>query len=348
MAHPLCFEEDLAQRLNDAKPSMIFQGSTPEEFWQWHGRFKEKLVSLLGVIPERAGLDIVWGPETDCGSYVRHPLQYQSEAGVRVPAHLLAPRSATPGTPAPGMLCLHGHGQFGKDSVVGIVDTDERRSEVERLQYDYGRRFAEREYVVLAPDLRGFGERRPDYPGPRTDYCARNYFAAALLGGTVMGLQMCDLHAALDLLQSLDFVDGGRLGCAGLSYGGRTTMMISALDDRIGISIPSGCMNLYQERFARVRERMCGSQFIPQLLLYGDTPEIFSLIAPRPMVIEIGLSDGLIPHDWMERGLARIRKAYEAADAADRLWIDKFAAAHQFHFEVAITVVDRWRNGGFD
>jgi dienelactone hydrolase len=244
----------------------------------------------------------------------------------------------------PGLLCLHGHGDFGKDSVVGIVDTPERQAEVGRLKYDFGRKFAEKGYVVLAPDLRGFGERHPDYPKKRTDYCPRNYMCATLLGTTVVALHLCDLGVALDVLQSLDFVDGERLGCAGLSLGGRMTMMITAIDDRVKIAVPSGCMNLYQERYQALKQ--CGAQLIPGLLQFGDTPEIFSLIAPRPMVIEIGTKDPLIPHDWAERGLERVRRAYTAAGALDRLVVDRFEGAHEFHMTVAGDVLGEFFGKG--
>jgi len=343
MTRPIEFEHDLSQRINDAHPRMLFQGSIPAELTQWQRVFKKQLVSLLGIIPERAEPELVWEAQTDCGSYVRHRVTYQTESGVRVPAFLLVPHAARPVAPAPGILCLHGHGQFGKDSIVGLATTDEREAEITNHQYDFGRKFAERGYVVLAPDLRGFGERRPDYPGPRVDYCPRNYMAATLIGHTVVGLQVCDLRAALNVLQNQDFVDSDKLGCAGLSYGGRMTMMISALDERVKICVPSGCMNLFQERYQALSQ--CGAQLIPNLLLYGDTPEVFSLIAPRPMIIEIGLQDPLIPHDWMERGLARLRKAYQAAGAANHLWVDQFDDGHKFHFDKAIEVIDRWRDG---
>jgi hypothetical protein len=78
---------------------------------------------------------------------------------------------------------------------------------------------------------------------------------------------------------------------------------------------------------------------------YGDTPEIFSLIAPRPMVIEWGLRDPLIPHDWAERGLERIRRAYAAAGALERLTVDRFDGKHEFHGTVALAALERWREG---
>ena len=69
--------------------------------------------------------------EVDCGAYVRHRVWYQGELDVYVPAYLLVPKGLTAGDRAPGLLCLHGHGQFGKDSVVGIDHTPERKAEIE-------------------------------------------------------------------------------------------------------------------------------------------------------------------------------------------------------------------------
>ncbi|MGI8424726.1 MAG: alpha/beta hydrolase family protein [Chloroflexota bacterium] len=303
------------------------------------------LQSLLGLQPARAEPALRFESETDCGSYIRHRIQYQSEPDVWVPAYLLVSKGAAAGQPRPAVLCIHGHGHFGKDSVVGMTDTPERAAEVSKLRTDFGRRLVEDGYVVLAPDQRGFGERRPGYPGPHTDYCMRNFMAAAALGTTVVALQLCDLGRALDVLQSLPFVDGERLGCAGLSYGGRMTMMLSAFDQRIKVCAPSGCLNLFQARYQALRQIVCGAQLIPGLLRYGDTPEIFSLIAPRPMVIEWGLSDGLISHEWAERGLARIRRAYAAAGVPERLTVDRFEGGHEFNGGVALDVLRRTLGG---
>ena len=337
---PLSFEEDLSRLIDRAKPAMLFDGSTPEELEAWQGRFRSTLTDLLGLRPERGDLNLTFLEEEDCGSYVRHRVHYQSELEVVVPAHLLVPKGVTAENRIPGLLCVHGHGHFGKDSVVGIDTTPERKAEIDRYDFDFGHRFAEQGYVVLAPDLRGFGERRPGYPDERTDYCPRNYMCATLLGTTVVALHLCDLEAALDVLQSLDFVADDKLACAGLSLGGRMTMMISAMDPRVKVAVPSGCMNLFQERYQALSQ--CGAQLIPGLLRYGDTPEIFSLIAPRPMVIEIGERDKLIPHDWAERGLARIRKAYEAAGAMGQLHIERFDDVHIFSGKVASDVLRMW------
>jgi dienelactone hydrolase len=321
-------------------PSLLFQGETAEELRDWQRRFRERLVESLWAVPERGPLELALGEETDCGAYVRRRVTYQSEVGVRVPAWLLAPKGVSAARRAPGVLFLHGHSDFGKDNVVGIDTTPERRAELTRFRMDFGPTLAEAGFVVLAPDLRGFGERGVDYPNPRTEYCPRNFMVAALMGTTVAAQQVCDLTAALDALEGLPFVDG-RLACAGLSLGGRMTMLISALDARVQVCVPSGCLNLLQERFQALRQ--CGAQVFPGLIRYGDTPEIFSLIAPRRMVIEWGLRDPLIPHDWAERGLARIRRAYAAAGATERLVVDRFDGEHQFHGTVGLEVLRRWK-----
>ncbi|MBI2952572.1 hypothetical protein HYY27_10770, partial [bacterium] len=98
-------------------------------------------------------------------------------------------------------------------------------------------------------------------------------------------------------------------------------------------------LRAWQERYQALRQ--CGAQLVPGLLRYADTPEIFSLISPRPVVIEWGLSDPLIPHEWAERGLTRIRKAYEAAGVGARLYVDRFDGGHVFSGRVAREVLRR-------
>ncbi len=340
---PRAFEDDLTQRLDEAQPSMLFQGSTSEGLAAWQREFRKTLIGLLGERPEQGDLRLELENEVDCGAYTRRRVRYQSEPGVMVSAFLLRPKGVPPGERRPGILCIHGHGRFGKDSVAGLDDSPERRDEIARLHYDYGRVLAEDGFVVLAPDLRGFGERGLHYPDAPEDHCYRNYMCATLLGTTVAALNLCDLEAGLDVLTGLDGVDPERLGCVGLSLGGRMTMMLTALDARVKIAVPSGCMNLFQERYQALHQ--CGAQLIPGLLRYGDTPEIFSLIAPRPMVLEIGLRDPLIPHEWAERGLRRVRSAYQAAGVPHRLFVDEFDGAHEFHGAVAREVLRRWRAG---
>jgi hypothetical protein len=130
---PLRYEHDLSQQLARIAPALLFRGATVDELRAWQGRFRERLVESLWTIPERGPLDLAAGAETDCGAYVRRRVTYQSEPGVRVPAWLLVPKDVSAARPAPGVLFLHGHSDFGKDNVVRIDASPERRAELARV-----------------------------------------------------------------------------------------------------------------------------------------------------------------------------------------------------------------------
>ena len=147
-----------------------------------------------------------------------------------------------------------------------------------------------------------------------------------------------DLRWSIDLLQSRAEVDTERIGCAGLSYGGRMTMMVSAIDQRIKVAAVSGALNLLQERMTL--RHSCGSQIIPGLLKYGDYSEIGSLIAPRPCVWETGSTDGLIVPKWDEVFRSRLRSAYESLGAADKLHFDRFEGGHSWSGRIAYSLFD--------
>jgi dienelactone hydrolase len=155
----------------------------------------------------------------------------------------------------------------------------------------------------------------------------------SLLGKVLMGENLRDCLWGLEVLARDPRVDPDRLGCVGLSYGGRMTMLAAALEPRIRVAVISGALNVMQERISTPYS--CGAQIIPGLLQYGDTPEIASLIAPRPSIWEVGAQDALIPPSWAEEALARIRRAYKAYDAQHRVIVDRFHGGHQWKGTVA-------------
>jgi dienelactone hydrolase len=152
-----------------------------------------------------------------------------------------------------------------------------------------------------------------------------------------------DLRWAIDLLQSRPEVKTDRIGCAGLSYGGRMTMMVSAVDRRIRVASVSGALNLLQERMSL--RHSCGSQMIPNLLNFGDYSEIGSLIAPRPCVWEMGSEDKLIVPKWDEVFKSRLRRAYTAAGAAKNLHFDHFEGGHRWSGRIAFPLFDQVLSG---
>lgn len=134
-------------------------------------------------------------------------------------------------------------------------------------------------------------------------------------------------------------MDAKRLGCVGLSYGGRMALLTAALEPRIKVAVVSGALNVMQER---MRGRYsCGAQVIPGLLKYGDVPEIASLIAPRHCVFETGSEDKLIAPKWADEALTRIRRAYKALGGEANLRRDRFKGGHVWSGRLAYPLLDK-------
>ena len=118
------------------------------------------------------------------------------------------------------------------------------------------------------------------------------------------------------------------------------TMVATAMEPRIKVAAISGALNLLQER-ASLRYS-CGLQIIPNLLKYGDYSEIGSLIAPRPVVWEMGDKDALIVGDgWDDKFKQRLEKIYTAYDRRDHLHYDHFDGGHRWNGGVAFPLFDK-------
>src|SRR5262249_48665457 len=156
-----------------------------------------------------------------------------------------------------------------------------------------GRQLVQRGYVVAVPCFTPFGRRlgnAEDYG--KQDACGITFLRLQLLGKVLMAENLRDALWSLELLARNERVDAQKVACVGLSYGGRMTMLTSALEPRIRVAVISGALNVMQERVSV--KYSCGAQVIPGLLQFGDVPEIGGLIAPRPCVWEIGSRDNLV------------------------------------------------------
>ena len=322
---------------------MQFHGGSAEDCRSWQREFSAKLRSLLGPHQPPPQWTTTRESVADFDDHRRESLVLEAAGHPALPLYLLTPRGGAYAGPRPGILALHGHGPFGHDPVAGVDSTPELKENIARFNYDYGLRLVRQGYVVAVPCFTPFGRRLDSseaYQGQ--DVCAVSFVRMQLLGKTLMSENLRDALWAFELLARRENVDAERLGCVGLSYGGRMTMLSSALEPRIRVAVPSGALNLMQERIGQ--RYSCGAQVIPGLLEYGDVPEIASLIAPRPCLWEIGTRDSLMVKDWIPPALARMRRAYQALGAEDRLQVDFFDGTHRWNGEKAYPLLRRTLN----
>ncbi|MFH1303683.1 MAG: dienelactone hydrolase family protein, partial [Planctomycetota bacterium] len=174
------------------------------------------LQTVMGEVPHPENpvpLEMKVLEETVVGTTKRLKISYHTDdLQQRVHAYLFIPHSASKQHPAPAVLCLHQtNSAIGKEEPAGIKGLPNLK---------YALELGERGYVTLAPDYPSFGE----YP---YDFKAHPEYRS----GTMKAIY--DNMRSIDLLQSLDYVKGDRIGCIGHSLGGHNTMFTAAFDPRI-------------------------------------------------------------------------------------------------------------------
>lgn len=324
----------LEQRYHNLKPSLAFNAETRDEWLSWRRALSAKLIELLGEWPAPCTLDARTVERVEEETYFREKVFYQSEPGVYVPTYVLVPKDLKPGERRPAVVALHGHGS-GKDSVVGLIPDANPHNR-------YAARFAEHGYVVIAPDARGFGERSEDFRkyAPR-DGCNIAFMQAILMGVNLITLNISDDMRAVDYLAARPEVDPNRIGCIGLSFGGTRSMYLAALDDRIKVALISCYLTTFKA-YALDKGNFCGSQFVPHLLKYADVADVTALIAPRPLLIENGISDRGFPVEASREAYSVLQRAYAAAGVPDHLARDEFEGGHEFSGRLAFDWFKRW------
>lgn len=307
------------------------------KFDGYRTRAQDRLHELLGEWPVPVPLDIEVLEHDDAGPYARSRIVFDSEATMSVPAYLLVPHTRT--EPGPAVLAIHGHGA-GKSTPCGLDrGLDELRDEIVEYHGDYAHQLASRGFVVLAPDLRGFGE-RADWNPPGRYQCDWNLVSATMAGANPLTQNLWDLRCSLDVLAQHPLVDPHRIGAAGLSYGGTGTLFLAALDERVKAAVVSGYFSSWAAAH-RVPWNMCGSQVAPGLLGRLEHVDLGALVAPRALLVETGTDDQIFPVAAARETFATLTKVYDHLGARDRLVHDVFEAGHQWHGEQAYPFLER-------
>jgi hypothetical protein len=233
---------------------------------------------------------------------------------------------------APAILCNHGHGQFGKDSVMGMRCNNgpERNNEITSFNYDYGLQMAKRGFVTMAIDWRCFGERGDGgNPYPGRDKCNVHFIRGSLMGMNLLTLNIFDAMRCLDYLCGLEYVKSDSIGAMGLSFGGTMTTWISLMDERIKAA-DIICYSCRFKDFAITDANFCGSQIVPGLFALCDIPDLHGLIAPKPLLAEIGILDECFKIAESLSCCREVQKIYAAAGVPKNYEIDRFNGDHRF------------------
>ncbi|TDF92540.1 dienelactone hydrolase family protein [Paenibacillus piri] len=318
-------DEYMKSLYDSVKPTERFQAGSRQEWSEWRERLRGRFIEKLGGFPaEAADLTPVVMESDDCGTYIRQRVQIQTYPGLHMPVYLLIPkrRSGPLGT----VVACHGHG-YGSKDIVGLTPEGQVKTGDPGYQKNFAVELVNRGFLVAAPELFGFGDRKlqEDAKGPNS--CSRLSSFLLAMGQTMAGYRVYETMRCIDYLLTREETDAQRIGIMGISGGGLVCSFAAALDDRIAAAVVSGFANTFQASILGMHH--CIDNYVPGLSQLAEMPDLLGLIAPKPMLIEAGTQDPIFPVHATLEAYDQLRAIYRLLNEEERLALDLFEGGHQ-------------------
>lgn len=330
-----------ADAVYEATPQRLaFAAQTPEAFYDWQAQLRQKVVELLGLAgrtpPQRVAAAKLQA--VDRGSYSEEKYALDAGEGVQVPVYLLIPKRPPPYRP---VLVFHGHNP-SVQWVLGNYPSPEEATAKRAVDNNYAQALAEAGFLVCAVEQRGFGERQTeDGRGAiHSNSCRHLAFAYQMAGRTLIGERCWDGMCAIAFLLSRDDLLSGALGCTGNSGGGTTALWLSAIDQRISVSVPACYLCSFRGSIYNLRH--CECNYVPGILEWAEMGDIAALIAPRPLRAIAGEQDDIFPIGGVREQFATVQRAYDLLGAGERCSLAVHPGAHAYHHRSSHEWLARW------
>ncbi|MFD2662898.1 dienelactone hydrolase family protein [Paenibacillus thailandensis] len=290
------------------------------DFRRLLGEFRAEKRETEPLLIERAEYD----------GYVREHIEIETVEGLRMRLYVLIP-ARSQDRPCPAVIALHGHG-YGSRQIVGLEPDGTERTADPGLHRDFAVSLVKEGFVVAAPELIGFGDRRLEEDrkeDPGKSSCFRLAAHLLMTGRTLAGLRIAETSRVVDYLVSRSDVDAGRIGMMGISGGGLVAGFTAALDERIRCSVVSGYASLFAESI--LSRNHCLDNYIPGVLTIAEMPELLGLIAPRGLFLESGDADRVFPREPAVKAYRYLKEIYASAGAPNGVQADFFAGGHEIN-----------------
>src|SRR3989344_739548 len=286
--------------------------------------FGKELLKLLNspLLPVSVNEMVIWlSDPIDKETYIENKLTILTSNSSAAFAYLLVPKNIS--FPAPLVLAMHAHG----NTKYGAAETIGNKGNPELF---YGKELAERGYVVFAMDASAFGERL-DFSQDSVEVQEKKYAQDLFeLGYSPLGITIQEDIRILDFLTSFSSIDKDNIGCIGHSFGGVRCMYLSALDERIKVTVLSNSVGKFRREYNKSIVHTWLT-LLPGIAKYTEVNGILALISPRPLMVLYSENDPIFPKSEVEDEIHKLEKLYERLGQDDKftkIYLKKIA--HEF------------------
>jgi cephalosporin-C deacetylase-like acetyl esterase len=308
----IAYLDAIADNQLAARKQAIAQIHTPAEADRRKAMVREKLLRLIGGLPDHRGAVAVkeFGA-TPADGFRIEKIAYESLPGFWVTADVYVPSSGAGRFPA--VILAPGHGAAGKAE-----------------HYSWGANLALNGIVALAYDPVGQGERLqyfdPDLKGSKIGGATAEHSEAntgpLLIGDDLERYWLNDSMRGVDYLIARKDIDADRIGAFGCSGGGTATAVFAALDDRIKAAATACYITSFHELLPSRTGNQEAEQSIPHFIEQGlDFPDWVEQMAPKPYAI-VSTTEDMFPFEGARQSYEEAKRFYGIYGAEDRIqWI---------------------------
>lgn len=301
--------------------------------WQLH--FRQVLLETLGIVELEPTVTSKQLSSVDRGSYSEEKHVFYID-GVPVPVYLLVPKTVPP---YHLILAFHGHGA-GVSQIIGDYADEASRALHLSNDENFAQRLAQDGYLVCAIEQQGFGERLTDQVSDNGNSCRHLAFEYIAQGKTLLGERVREGMAMLNHLLTRDDIVLNAVGCTGHSGGATTALYLSALDERINVTVISGYFCDYQHSIFAIPH--CECNYVPNILTLGNIDDITALIAPRPLRIIHGKDDDIFPVEGLQMPYNTVKHVYERLDHSEACSLTIHEGGHRYDYALALEWFRQW------
>ena len=204
------------------------------------------------------------------------------------------------------------HGAKGSPETIGAVGSDSTNYNT------FVRRLLKDNCVVFAPQTLIWNE---VHEGDSYDRTALD-FSLKQCGGSIVSLELFCLKRALDYFCEQSWIDSGRIGVAGMSYGGMYTLALSSIDTRVRATLCCGYFN------DRTNIRFSDWAHFGQGCVCLDAEQAM-LILPRDLYIEVGEKDATFPIEFAVKEIEKLQRYAEKKGQSKHLTVHIHEGGHE-------------------